>query len=292
LTVQETPMTWMILAALGVCCLAAFGDVGDLRKAVTLYASFDEEVRGDVGGGELAFSTRTGDPKKGPFAFKKGFDNKAFRIARGKGIHGGALEVVDVLPNNGRIFFPAKGNLAYRKDGWGGAVSLWINTDPNTHLKTPFCDPVQFTQKGANNGGIWFDFNAAKPKRDLRMGAFPAVQVGKQGASEDDADAPMVRVPAVGFKAGEWHHVAINWRNFDTGKADTRATLFIDGKQIGEVKDRALAMDWDVDRAGIYVAVNFIGLLDEFAVFGRPLTTEEVSLLHREPGVLAALKRK
>ena len=74
-----------------------------------------------------------------------------------------------MLPRNGRIFFPAKGNLAFKKGGWGGAVSLWINTDPNTLLKTKFCDPIQITQKGANNGGIWFDFNDAKP-RDLRMG--------------------------------------------------------------------------------------------------------------------------
>jgi hypothetical protein len=285
-------MTWLILAALGVCCFAALGDTGSLRKAVTLYASFDDEVKGDVGGGDLGLSTRTGDPKKGPFVFAKGVDKKAFRIAKGKGIHGGALEVVDVLPNNGRIFFPAKGNLAYRKTGWGGAVSLWINTDPNTLLKTTFCDPVQMTQKGANNGGIWFDFNNAKPRRDLRMGAFPAVADGQKGATEDDADAPMVRVPAIAFKAGEWHHVVINWRNFDTGRADARATLFIDGKQIGEVKDRAIAMAWDVDRAGIYVAVNFIGLLDEFAVFGRPLSDEEVTLLHREPGGLAGLKRR
>jgi Concanavalin A-like lectin/glucanases superfamily len=109
--------------------------------------------------------------------------------------------------------------------------------------------------------------------------------------SEDDADAPMVRVPAVGFKAGEWHHVVINWRNFDTGKADARATLFIDGKQIGEVKDRAIAMNWEIERVGIYVAVNFIGLLDEFAVFNRPLTLDEVARLHRELGVLAGLQQ-
>jgi Concanavalin A-like lectin/glucanases superfamily len=283
-------MTWLTLAAVGVCCIAAFGDAADLRKAVTLCASFDEEVRADIGGGELNLSTRTGDPKKGPFTFDKGFDKSVFRIAKNKGKHGGALEVVDVLPNNGRTFFPATGNLAYRKTGWGGAVSMWISTDPNTHLKTPFCDPVQITQKGANNGGIWFDFNAAKPRRDLRMGAFPAVADGQKGFSEDDADAPMVRVPRVAFKADEWHHVVISWQNFDTGKPDAQATLYIDGKKIGSVKDRAIAMAWDVDRAGIYVAVNFIGLLDEFAVFGRPLTPDEVALLFREPGVLAIPK--
>jgi Concanavalin A-like lectin/glucanases superfamily len=282
----------MILLAMGLTCNAAGDDANGLRKAVTLYASFDDEVRGDFGAGDLGLSTRTGDPKKGPYVFNKGFDKNVFRIAKGKGIHGAALEVVDVLLNNGRIFFPAKGNLAYRKTGWGGAVSMWINTDPNTLLKTSFCDPVQITQKGANNGGIWFDFNAAKPRRDLRMGAFPAVPDGQKGITEDDVNAPMVRVLGVGFKAGEWHHVVVNWQNLDTGKTDARAMLFIDGKQIGEVKDRAIAMDWDVERAGIYVAVNFIGLLDEFAVFNRSLTLDEVTLLHRQPAVLAGLGKK
>src|SRR5262249_32318084 len=48
---------------------------------------------------------------------------------------------------------------------------------------------------------------------------------------------------------------------------------------------------WDLDRTGIYVAVNFIGLLDELALFNRPLTAEEVARLHSAPGLLAPLKK-
>ena len=262
-----------------------------LRKAVTLYASFDEKVRADVAGGERDLSTRFNHPtEKGQFVFDTGFDSKVFRIAKDKGKSGGALEVVDVLPRNGRIFFPAEGNIAFKKRGWGGAVSVWINTDADKLLKTSFCDPVQITQKGANNGGIWFDFNNAKP-RDLRMGLFPAVAAGAKGAAEADADAPMVRVAAVGFRQGDWHHVVLNWRNLDTGRPDAEAVLYIDGKRIGALKDRPIAMDWDIDKAGIYVAVNFIGLLDELAVFNRALTAEEVRRLHAQADVLATLKK-
>ena len=42
---------------------------------------------------------------------------------------------------------------------------------------------------------------------------------------------------------------------------------------------------------GILIAVNYIGLLDEFAVFDRPLTAEEVGLLKQTPGLLAGLKK-
>jgi hypothetical protein len=272
---------------------AAEPDAAAIRKAVTFYASFDEEVRGDLGGGQLTPDTRTNHPtEKGRVVVEKGFDSKVFRIAKGKGVSGGALEVVDVPPNNGRIFFPAKGNLAFNKDGWGGGVSVWCNTDPDRMLRTKFCDPIQITQKGAGNGGLWFDFNDAKPRRDLRHGAFTAVPEGNKGVGEDDPNAPMVRVPGVGWKAGDWHHVVLTWRNLDTGRDDAVTALYIDGRLIGEVKGRAIAMGWDIDKAGVYVAISYVGLLDELALFDRALTADEVKALHADPGLLAPLKKK
>lgn len=258
-----------------------------LKKAVTLYASFDEHVWADVAGGGKMLNTRYNHPSQpGTFLVEPGFNDNVFHVARGRGVAGGgALEVGDVLPRNGRVFFPAKGNLAYDPKGWGGALSVWCQTDPNTSLKTSFCDPVQITEKGANNGGLWFDFNNAKP-RDLRHGAFRAVPAGQKGVTEDDPKAPMVRVPRVAWTSADWHHVVLSWSGFDTGKADAVSQLYIDGRLIGEVRDRAIAMNWDVERAGVYVAVNYIGLMDELALFRRPLTADEVKQLHQRPGLL------
>lgn len=278
----------LLLASIG---RAQKADEG-IRKSVKFYASFDASLRADVSGSEATLSTRFNDEKeKGKFVFEKGFDDKAFRVAKGKGVSGGALEAVDVLPRNGRVFYPLKGNLAFKKGGWGGTLSVWINTDPNKLLKTKFCDPIQITQKGANNGGIWFDFNDAKP-RDMRHGAFPALGEGEKAIPEEDPKAPMVRMKDIGFKAGDWHHIVLSWKNFDSGKPDAVSALYVDGKLIGEVKDRAIAMDWDMEKAGLYVAVNYIGLLDELALFDRALTAEEVSALHKTPGLLATLKKK
>lgn len=276
----------LILAALPIDA----GEEAALKSAVTFYASFDESLLPEVGTGPIM--TRSGDPKEpSKFTFEKGFNKDIYKIARGKGVAGGGcLEATDVLPNRGRFFYPVKGNLAYKKGGWSGALSMWINMDPAA-LKLPFCDPVQITQKGANNGGIWFDFNDKKP-RDLRMGVFPAVPEDTVGAKESDADAPMVRVPGVAFKSGDWHHIVLSWSNFDTGKKDALASLYIDGKKVGDVKDRAIAMDWDIDKAGIYTAVGYTGLIDEMACFNRALTAAEVAALHKSPGLLAGLKRK
>jgi hypothetical protein len=260
------------------------GDVSTLKKALTFYASFDASLSPDVGVGPI--KTRFGDPNDpAKQTFEDGYNKDIYRIAKGKGIAGGCLEAIDVLPNRGRFFYPVKGNLAFKKGGWSGACSMWINTDPDMLFKLTFCDPVQITQKGANNGGIWFDFNDAKP-RDMRMGVFPAVAEGGVGAKESDADAPLVRVPKVGFKSGDWHHIVLSWSNFDTGKKDAIATFYVDGKKIGEVKDRAIAMDWDIEKAGIYTAVGYCGLLDEMALFNRALTAEEVAELHKNPGSL------
>jgi hypothetical protein len=264
----------------------------ELRKAVTFYASFELDVKGDFGSGVMTPDTRYNHPtEKGQFVIEKGIDKKVFKIAADKGIQGGCLEVVDVLPRNGRIFFPAKGNVAFKKDGWSGAVSVWCKTDPDKMLKTKFCDPIQITQKGAHNGALWFDFNDAKPKRDLRHGAFTTIPDGQKAIGEDDPKAPMVRVPGVGWKADEWHHVVITWKNLDTGKPDAVTALYIDGKLIGEVKDRAIAMGWDIDKAGIYVAINYIGLLDELILFDRALTKEEIDLLHKKPNLIGQFRK-
>ena len=274
---------------------SSVGAAADLLKGVTFYASFDKDAKADFGGGELTLSTRFNHKtEKGAFVFEKGFPQKAFRIAPGKGISGGALEAVDVLPDNGRVFFPAKGNIAHKKGGWSGSLSMWINHDPDVQLKTGFCDPVQITQKGAGNGAIWFDYNDAKPNRNLRMGTFPAITEGQPSIQESrEAFSPMIWVDRPGFKVGDWHHVALVWRNFDTGKTDASAGLYIDGKLMGEIrKDYPISMNWDLDKAGIYIAVNYIGLMDELALFNRELTPAEIGILRNQPGVLSGLKDK
>ena len=62
-----------LLAALVALLLSVCARAGDaeLRKAVTLYASFDDEVRGDFGGGALELSTRFNHPTKKGQANKK-----------------------------------------------------------------------------------------------------------------------------------------------------------------------------------------------------------------------------
>lgn len=82
----------------------------------------------------------------------------------------------------------------------------------------------------------------------------------------------------------------MTWRNFDTGQANARATLYIDGKEFGALSKRDIAMKWEIERTGIYFAVSYIGLLDEFAVFDRELSAAEVSHLHEHPDALSGFR--
>src|SRR5690606_28538369 len=126
--------------------------------------------------------------------------------------------------------------------------------------------------------------------REMRLGAFPAVPPGGKPIPESDPNAPLVRLPKVGFQVGQWHHVALRWDRFDTGKANATATLYVDGRRIGDLRDREIAMGWNLEKTGIYIAVNYIGLLDEFAIFNRPLTDEEAKQLHKQPDLLTGLR--
>lgn len=266
---------------------AAEPNADALRKAVSFYASFDDAPQGDVGGGDRSLWTRSDHPtEKGQYVYGKGFDAKVFRIAKDRGIQGGALECTGEPPRNGMLFFPAQGKLAFKPGGWGGAISVWLYP----HKQTPFCDPVYITQKRWNDGGIWFDFNKLK-QYDLRMGTFPALAKGQAAPQETDPGLPWAWVKENALKVEAWNHVVLTWTNFDTGRKDGRSAIYVDGKLVGEVTGRDLAMKWDLEKTRIYLVYKYQGLVDELALFNRGLTAEEVSLLKQQPNLLAGLKK-
>lgn len=279
---------WVVAVCLLLPLSVEATDQPALLKSVTFYASFDQSLKADVSKGASGLRTRSDDPQnKGQYLFKDGYPTNAFRCSTG-GVAGGALAATEVLPNRGRIFFPAESNLAYEAGGWDGTVSFWLQTNPDTMLRSRYCDPVQITHKGAHNGGLWIDFPDTKP-RSLRLGAFHGLADGEKAVKESDPLAPLVRVPKIGFKEAEWHHIAMTWERFDSGKSDARASLHIDGRLVGELTDLDIAMQWDMKQTGIYVAVGLIGMMDELSVFDRSLTPAEVQRLHREPRLLHSL---
>jgi hypothetical protein len=267
---------------------SALADGVKIRSAATFYASFDKRLDADFAGGSKTPRVRYDTSQRGVYEIRDEIPN-TFKIVAANGVHGGALSATAALPNRGRLFFAADDNISFRPQGWGGTFSVWINIDPNRQLKTPFCDPVQITEKRSSDGAVWFDFPDTKP-RDLRFGAFPALAAGDTAIRETSPRAPIVTVRDIGFRAGDWHHIAMTWSDFDSGKADAEVDCFIDGKSVGRLSKRRIAMNWRLEKTGIYFAVNHIGLIDELAIFDRPLSAVEIRELHGDAGLLARLK--
>jgi hypothetical protein len=282
----RVPVTLFVVAW---ACAAPAADAPEavLRRAATFYASFDEQPQGEFGGGDQSLWTRYDhETEKGRHVFARGFDPECIRVVPDKGIQGGALEFRRALPRRGMLFFPAHGKLAYQKGGWGGAVSVWLKPS----AQTPFCDPIYITQKKWNDGAIWLDHNHDR-QGSVRLGAFPALPAGQKPSEPDDPHPSMLRLNERVLKADAWNHVLLSWANCDTGRNDGRIVLYIDGKRVGQIQDLDLRLDWDLDQTRIYLGFQYLGLLDELAVFNRPVTAAEAVLLHGRPGLLTALKK-
>ncbi|MDA1018431.1 MAG: SUMF1/EgtB/PvdO family nonheme iron enzyme, partial [Planctomycetota bacterium] len=260
-----------------------------MRHAVTFYASFDENLKADYGDGSLNPRIRFDHAvNKGEYEYSDKVSGSVVQIDKQAGIVGGALHGLTAMPRRGRMFYSAKDNIDVDR-GWGGSVSMWINTNPDTLLTTKFCDPIQITERRAGDGGLWVDFPDVKP-RDLRMGVFRALSPGEKSVSESAVDAPLIHVKKIGFKSGDWHHVVMTWSGFDSGRPNATASLYIDGMLKGRLDKRLISMSWNLDKTGIYTAVGYIGLLDELAILNRPLSADEVKRLFGKPDAFQPLK--
>ena len=182
------------------------------------------------------------------------------------------------------MFYPAEGNLPFGDGGWSGTVSLWVRLGAGAMPSTPLSYPFEISGKEGAGGRLCFALTDAPP-RDLWLGVSPAGAAGEQIDPRSPGDF-VVSVPKIGFQAGEWHHLACTWANFDSGQSNGWAALYVDGSLSGSISQRQLTMGWDPAKTGIYVGVDYVGLLDELAIFDRPLAADEIRRIGNEPGLL------
>ena len=56
----------------------------------------------------------------------------------------------------------------------------------------------------------------------------------------------VISIP-VNWRANDWHHVAITWSNFNSGKADAEWALYIDGTEAGRKGPLQQNVTWDIE---------------------------------------------
>ncbi|MFO0804245.1 MAG: LamG-like jellyroll fold domain-containing protein [Gemmataceae bacterium] len=171
------------------------------------------------------------------------------------------------------VLFKAAENIAYRKENWSGTVSFWLKLDPNKDLGDWYCDPIQITEKTWNDGALWVDFSKDDKPKHFRLGAFADLKVWNPANKDFEkmaaAERPMHTVTKPPFMRDRWTHVAFAFENFNTGKADGAAKLYLDGKLQGAITGRNQRFTWDVEKAAIQLGMSYVGLFDDLALFDR-----------------------
>ncbi len=258
-----------------------------LAGALTFHASFDNGLDADRAAADPVLYTAPSYDEQDQA--QPGLGNPAVMLAEGAGRFGHALRFTE--RNQHAIFYRADGNIGYSPESWSGTVSFWLSLDPATDLEPGFCDPIQITDAAYNDAAIWVDFTGENP-RQFRLGVFGDLDVwNPDGLGPNDNPAFTNRLTVVDeppFAGDRWTHVTITYAGL--GQPGGAATLYLDGERVpGGADDVGEPFTWDIELGAIRLGVNYVGLFDELALFGRPLDDDEVRALHALDGGVAAL---
>jgi hypothetical protein len=267
-------------------------DEAALRKALTFHASFD---------GQVDAVHAAGDPKlywapsmKQRQEAKPGLPEGSSTLAvRGAGRFGDALRFTK--KGSPIVFFRGARNLPFATTNWTGTVSFWLSVDPGTELEPGFCDPVQITPRAWNDAAFFVEFEKRPESIPFRLGVYANLEVWnpqkRNIADIPSHERPLVTVQKPPFARGKWTHVAFTFENFNTGKPDGVARLYLDGKPSGELSPRVQSFTWDPEQTAVALGLSYIGSLDELSIFDRALSAEEIRMLHGLPEGVTSLLR-
>ncbi len=254
-----------------------------LREALLLRASFDGGLNADFAAGDATLYTApTGDRKQARPGLP---DGDLVVHAKGEGRHGDALRFTKKMKPV--VFFRGAKNLGYATNGWSGAVSLWLKLDPDKDLEPGYCDPVQFVAQNWDQGNMFIEFSKDHTPRHFRYAILPVKQTwnpqNRGWEAIPDKERPMVPVYRPPFAAAKWTHVVFCFGNLNSGAKDAWGKLYLDGEFQGEFTGWLGAFNWDVSQSALTLGLSYVGLLDDLAVFNRPLTAGEVKAIHQSP---------
>ncbi len=250
----------------------------ELKNALTFFVSFDAGYDADYAKGDKKMYTATS--RRALDSANAGMHNADHKILGDQGRFGDAFRFgsrTDTV-----VFFKGKDNIVYDPQNWSGSISFWLSLDPAVDLEPGYTDPIQITDNRWNDASIWVDFTQENP-RDFRLGV-----IGDMASwSKDTLDSPweaelekrMVRVKEPPFTSSSWTHIAITYQSL--GGDQSMSTLFINGEKIGTISGINEPFTWEYDKANIYIGLGFIGSMDEFAIFNRPLSDQEILSLYQ-----------
>ena len=101
----------------------------------------------------------------------------------------------------------------------------------------------------------------------------------------------MVAVHNPPFRADQWTHVVFCFGNMNSGEKNAWGRLYVNGQLQGETKGWDGVYNLDVAQSALTLGLSYVGLLDDLAVFNRPLTDAEVKGIYEAPDGLKSLMK-
>jgi hypothetical protein len=249
------------------------------EKGLVFRASFDSRLDAEVGAGDrkLYWAPRMEVP---PRLFDPGLPPTGGAVTHEKsgGVTGGYLKFHRKEPL--LIFFKAKDNMPYNKTNWSGTVSFWLRLTPDEDLAPGFTDPIQITDKGWDKSAFFVEFSKDEKPREFRLGVYADFDVWNPEAKRWEdipmAEKPLAPVVRPPFTREKWTHVAFTFENFNTGKPNGVAKLYLDGEERGVLKERTQTFTWDIEKALIMLGLSYVGGFDELAIYDRALSAQDL----------------
>lgn len=245
----------------------------DMKDHLLFLSTFDGSTTAHFAKGNAELFTADGQKAIGDA--KAGLHDPAVALAPGKGRVGDALEFK--VKKRKLTFYKSAKNIAYDGAHFSGAISFWLQLDPATDLEPGFCDPIQITDVTYNDAAIWVDFTKENP-RDFRLGVIGDLEAWNPKKLPPDNnpgfDQRLIKISEPSFSRDKWSHVLINFEGLNS--EDARTQFYFDGSLVGELKVSD-PFTWSLERSNILLGLSYIGLMDELAIFDRPLTKAEIA---------------
>jgi hypothetical protein len=286
---------WLVASTFLAYTFVAFGlfptrasaAIGSWREALTFYASFDEQADANVAAGDAKIYTATDLSRK---QSTPGLSDKSVHLAA-DGRWGKCLMFADTTSSV--VFFRGADNMPYATDSHDATISFWVRLDPDKDLKPGYVDPLQITDKQWNNASLFVDFTKDDTPRHFRLGVFPDYTFwNPQDTPWDDvaeSERPMVTVTKPSFSSDRWTHVVIVLHAINSPD-QAEATLYLDGSSQGTLK-RPQQFTWDPEQVAIMLGIQYIGKLDDFAIFRGAMPPDAVQSLYQLKGGMSTLLR-
>ena len=253
-----------------------------LASALTLHASFDEELDADYARGDKTSYVQ----QSGMLLPAEPTDE--VKLAADAGKFGNALHFTK--KNTFRPAYKGAGTLDYNDRSWSATVSVWLRLTPDEDLEPGYCDPVQIVGGDTSKGFIFLEWSKDETPRYFRYAIRPLTHIWNPNNLQWDqipaTKRPMVQVERAPFSREEWTHVVFTLENINDQSKPSAGRLYLNGQLQGKIEGWDLTFGWDPAQVMLVLGASYVGYLDDLAVFDRALTEDEVKRLYQlEDGV-------